>query len=163
MFRENKLRSHGCSSLWWSVWKRWNGDEPLWHPGSYRVDQGSWDHISVVLYCREELEWLCNTHQINLMWNPWHSGLEVQWKADKLARRGPMMGPETVVSLPFYSVSKNVHNWIDQDDKRPGLCQSGVLISPAIWPDFWRGRWNTAGRRSKMRVVTGLLTRHNTV
>lgn len=101
---------------------RRNGEDLLGQPDCHQGLTRS--HLDITLEYRDELEWLCNTQQVNPVWVPAHYGVRCNVEADELARRATVMdlvGPEPAVGFSSQSIEKKANDWVYQESKNAGV------------------------------------------
>jgi hypothetical protein len=108
-------------------------------------------------------------HAVRLFWVPGHAGVRGNEIADELARGGlaqRFLGSEPVLGVSRENIRRKMKRWIENKHLAlwRGPCstqrQARELISG---PDLAMGARLLSFNRTQTRVVTGLLTRHNTV
>ncbi len=71
----------------------------------------------LVAECIEKLTVLSKVNQVTIMWVPWHSGIQQNETADRLARKGTRtrpIGPEPFLPLSLGRFTSKVRNWIEK-------------------------------------------------
>jgi hypothetical protein len=108
-------------------------------------------------------------HAVGLYWVPGHAGVRVNETAGRLAQSGSasgFVGPKPALGVSKRDLSNKIGRWLVNQHQRwcqdlgPSQRQARELIS---WPN-----WDTRAKflslsREQSRVVTRLLTRHNTL
>ena len=123
----------------------------------------------LVKQCRKGLKDISIQHSVGLFWVPGHSGIRVNKIADKLARDAILhhfVGPKPALGVSKENIRKKIKRWIDNQHMvmRRHLIstqrQAQKMIlgpSPAVKTRL------LSFSRTQSRVVTGLLTGHNTL
>jgi hypothetical protein len=106
-------------------------------------------------------------HTVGLYWVPGHAGIRGNEIADKLATGGfTQIGPEMSLIVSRQNSNNNIKYWVDNKHLAMwhGPCsyqrQTQKLISGS---SLATRAWLLSFTRTRSRVITGLLTRHNTL
>jgi hypothetical protein len=123
----------------------------------------------LVQQCQEALNDISARHAVGLYWVPGHAGVRGNETADELTRSGSasgFMGPEPALGVSTQVLRKKISRWLGNQHRRHWQDhgntqrQAWELISgPCRGTKVWLLSFN----RSQSKVVTGLLTRHNTL
>jgi hypothetical protein len=123
----------------------------------------------LVRQCQQALNDISAQHAVGLFWVPGHAGVRGNEIADELARGGSaqrFVGPEPVLGVSRQNIRRKMNRWIVNKHLAlwHGPCstqgQARELISG---PDLDTGARLLSFNRTQTRVVTGLLTGHNTL
>jgi hypothetical protein len=123
----------------------------------------------LVYQCQEALNDISARHVVGLFWVPGHAGVRGNEIADRLERSGSalrFLGPEPALGVSRCDIRRKLRCWLSGQhranwhDLANTLRQARELISgpcPGTWTKF------LSFNRNQSRVVTGLLTGHNTL
>jgi len=123
----------------------------------------------LVRQCQRALDDISTHHSVGLFWVPGHSGVRGNEIADELARKGStnhFVGPEPAVGVSRQCIRRKIQCWLDRQHlvRWRGLVgtirQAQELISG---PNITARTALMSFNRAQSRVVTGLLTGHNTL
>jgi hypothetical protein len=123
----------------------------------------------LVRQCQQALNDISAWHAVGLFWVPGHAEVRENEIADELARDGSaqrFVGPEPVLGVSRQNIRRKMKRWIENKHLAlwGGPCstqrQARELISGR---DLAMGPQLLSFNRTQTRVVTGLLTGHNTL
>jgi len=126
----------------------------------------------LVRQCQQALDDISARHAVGLYWVPEHAGVRGNEITDKLARGGSaqwFVGPEPFLGVSRQNIRRKLYRWMGKQHLAlwrgtPQYAnmqrQARELISG---PDPATGAWLLSLNRIQTRVVTGLLTGHNTL
>jgi len=123
----------------------------------------------LVQQCQQALNDISARHAVGLFWVSGHAGVGGNKIVDELAKGGlaqRFVGPEPVLGVSRQNIRRKMKCWIENKHLAlwPGPCstrrQARELISG---PDLAMGPRLLSFNRTQTRVVTGLLTGHNTL
>jgi ribonuclease HI len=123
----------------------------------------------LVQQCQRVLDDISTYHSVGLFWVPGHSGTCGNEIADELTREGSVhhfVGPEPVVGVSRQCMRRKIQYWLDRQHlvRWWGLVgtmrQAQELISG---PNITAKTALMSFNRAQSRVLTGLLTGHNTL
>jgi predicted Zn-ribbon and HTH transcriptional regulator len=123
----------------------------------------------LVHQCQKALNDISTQHTMELYWVPRHAGVWGNEISDKLTRDGSVqkyIGPELSLGVSRQNIRNNIKCWVDNQHLAIwwGHCgnqrQTRKLVSG---PGPATKAWLLFFNRTQSRVVTGLLTGHNTL
>jgi ribonuclease HI len=123
----------------------------------------------LVRQCQRALDDISTYHSMGLFWVPGHSGIRGNEIADELAKEGSahhFVGPEPALGVSRQWIRRKIQCWLDRQHlvRWRGLVgtmrQAQELISG---PNIAARTALMSFNRAQSRVVTGLLTGHNTL
>jgi hypothetical protein len=124
---------------------------------------------SLVYQCQKALNDISTQYVVGLYWVPGHAGVRGNEPADELARSGSVLGflgPEPALRASRRDIQKRLSRWLinqhwarwcDPDNTHR---QAREIISG---PSLGAKAKFLSFKRTQSRVVTGLLTGHNTL
>jgi len=100
-------------------------------------------------------------NSVRLVWVPGHCGVEVNERADLMAKEAasmPFIGPEPSLGISITTLRSSLYNWADKEQTRlwkaqPGCRQAKLFLT----------RLNRSLTRYVLRILSGLLTEHGSL
>jgi hypothetical protein len=122
-----------------------------------------------VCQCQEALNDISALHAVGLYWVPGHVGVRGNEMADKLVRNGLVsgfVGPESALGVSWQELRNKISHWLANQDHRRWQNLSNaqqqayeLILGPCRGTRVRFLSFN----RTQSRVVTRLLTGHNTM